>query len=239
METVTDVVRRKWIRPFSGGTVLCETTGFRLAARQSLSHNASVQVLGHQGRTLALVTDDVAAQPEIRDATDQASFREAIANVGIEMNGPDHLFFLPSEKKLELYRSANAPHVRQLTKDDAAAFSEFEDSASEQDRDDAYVELGHWVVFGAFDGGSLIAAGSAYPFDNEPLADFGVLTLCNYRGQGHATEIVSAMARYALARGFEPQYRCQLDNLGSIALARKTGFVELGTWDIALSNQLS
>jgi len=40
------------------------------------------------------------------------------------------------------------------------------------------------------------------------------------------------MSARALADGYEPQYRCQLDNEPSIALARAAGFTPFGTWDV-------
>ncbi len=56
-----------------------------------------------------------------------------------------------------------------------------------------------------------------YPWDDEfPLADIGVLTLSSARSQGHAKTLVRGIFRYALTRGFEPQYRCQLDNAASV-----------------------
>ncbi|WP_373302707.1 GNAT family N-acetyltransferase [Streptomyces atratus] len=51
------------------------------------------------------------------------------------------------------------------------------------------------------------------------MADFGVLTLPAFRGNGHGRHVVRALARHALSRGHEPQYRCQLDNHASVAPA--------------------
>ena len=42
------------------------------------------------------------------------------------------------------------------------------------------------------------------------------------------------MSAAALERGYEPQYRCQLDNLASVALARGAGFRRFGEWEIIL-----
>ena len=98
--------------------------------------------------------------------------------------------------------------------------------------DDAYVELDHWAVFGSFDDGRLVCAASMYPWEDAPIADTGVLTLPSYRGKGHARKVVRAISRYACEQGYEPQYRCQTDNLASVALAKTAGLTLFGTWEV-------
>lgn len=71
-----------------------------------------------------------------------------------------------------------------------------------------------------------------YPWRDAPLADLGVVTLPAHRGKGHARRLVRAISRRALGREHEPQYRCQLDNHASIALAASSGLTLFGTWDI-------
>ncbi len=87
-------------------------------------------------------------------------------------------------------------------------------------------------MYGAFEGERLVCAASAYPWDDAPLADLGVLTLPPYRGRGHARRLVRALSRYAVERGHEPQYRCQLDNHASVAAAGSAGLTRFGTWDV-------
>ena len=67
-------------------------------------------------------------------------------------------------------------------------------------------------------------------FTVERLADLGVITLPEFRGRGLARATVLAMAADALERGYEPQYRCQLDNAPSVALALASGFRRFGEW---------
>lgn len=96
------------------------------------------------------------------------------------------------------------------------------------------------AAFGSFEGDTLAAVGSAYPFGGDTrLADIGVVTLPAYRGQGRAKSVVHALARHALAEGYEPQYRCQLDNASSIALAGSAGFESIGTWDVPLPGEIT
>ncbi|MER8087876.1 GNAT family N-acetyltransferase [Streptomyces sp. NPDC058316] len=106
----------------------------------------------------------------------------------------------------------DAPSIRPLSEADARAFMQFEAAASEQDLDDASVELDHWAVYRVFEDGQLVRVARMYPWDDAPLADLGVLTLPPHRGKGHARRLVRAISRHALAREHELQYRCQLDN---------------------------
>jgi hypothetical protein len=43
---------------------------------------------------------------------------------------------------------------------------------------------------------------------------------------------VRALSAAALQRGYEPQYRCQMDNVASAALAGSAGFERFGRWDV-------
>lgn len=125
--------------------------------------------------------------------------------------------------------------VRALTAADADAFAAFHAAASDEDRDEAFVELEHWAVVGAIVDGRLAAVASAYPWHGSPLADIGVLTLEPFRGRGLARDVVRTMSRTLLERGYEPLYRCDFDNRASAAVARSAGMERLGTWD-ALAN---
>ncbi|CDL81132.1 GNAT family N-acetyltransferase [Xenorhabdus szentirmaii] len=111
--------------------------------------------------------------------------------------------------------------LRELTKEgDETVFSEFQSSAPEQDLGSTYVELEHWLVFGAFEHEHLVSAASMYPWSNAQIADIGVLTLEAFRGKGYARKVVRAMSKHAYMQGYEPQYRCQLDNHASLAVAK-------------------
>ena len=134
---------------------------------------------------------------------------------------------------MEASQAAPDTHIRRLSAADEAVFAEFQLQASEQDLDDAWVELDHWAVFGALDVlGKLMCAASMYPWDGAQIADIGVLTLPAFRGQGQARRVVRAIGRHAAQAGYQTQYRCQLDNLASIALARAVGLSLYGNWDV-------
>lgn len=166
----------------------------------------------------------------------ETDIRAALAARGIALNGTDNVFYLSDSAVDDILSDMGSPRVRELTDADADIFASFKAAASEEDWDGAYVELDHWAVFGAFDDdGVLVSIGSMYPWDDEfPLADIGVLTLDSARRCGHAKTLVRTMFRYALTEGYEPQYRCQLDNAASIGLAAGLDLQLFGQWEIVL-----
>ena len=160
--------------------------------------------------------------------------QQALAQHGLEFYGEDNLYYFPASQRAAILNRDAATHVRRLTAEDAELFKVFEESATEQDLDDAYVELDHWRVFGALVEGKLVAAASMYPWDNSKIADMGVLTLSEYRGQGHGKAVVQALAKHAYELGYEPQYRHQSHNLSSKGVALGCGFEFFGQRDVVL-----
>ena len=142
------------------------------------------------------------------------------------------MFYFADADKGALLQEDHAGTVRRLTEHDGAVFAAFESSASEQDRDDAYVELDHWAVFGSFEQERLVCAASMYPWENAQIADLGVLTLVPFRGKGHARTVVRAICKHAYEQGYEPQYRCQLDNHASASVAKAAGLTLFGRWEV-------
>lgn len=168
--------------------------------------------------------------PNAVGVTSIADIQDLLERGGVSLHDPDYLFYLPAETRVTSGRSMAA---RRLTVEDRDTFEAFQADASEQDRDDAFVELDHWAVFGCFDDGRLVSAASAYSWEGGPFADLGVLTLPNIRGRGYARAVVLAISDFSRQEGYEPQYRCQLDNLASVALAKSCGFALFGKWIVA------
>lgn len=197
--------------------------------------------LHHERRLMLLQTVDgcerVAVTPAMADqlsllrqsCATPADFRQRLAAAGIALHGADSVFYFNAAAALPEVDTAN---LRRLDSGDASAFAEFHAAASAQDHDDAYVELDHWAVFGAFVDERLVCAASAYPWNDAPIADLGVLTLAPFRGRGLARAVVRAISRHARGASYEPQYRCQQDNAASLALARACGLQLFGHWDV-------
>lgn len=161
---------------------------------------------------------------------------EALRIADIKLNGADDLFYFSTEEKKLLHNESFPATVRQLTADDVDAFEAFASDAPEDDMDEAFVELDHWLVFGCFVEDRLVSAASMYPWSGTSFADLGVITLPQFRGRGFGRQTVRAIGAQALKRGYEPQYRCQPDNVSSVRLAEASGFSLFATWDVIRSD---
>ncbi|MFJ4039157.1 GNAT family N-acetyltransferase [Microbacterium sp. NPDC090007] len=200
-----------------------------------LPENRAVSVVRvEDGPTVVAVSADHAAQIGLDDGetipADEVTTR--IEAAGVSLNDPDHLFYLPLEEQEVVAAETHGIHTRRLTADDAPAFATMVAAAPEHELDEAFVELDHWLVVGTFVDTRLVAAASMYPWGATHLADLGVITLPEFRGRGLARATVRALSAEALARGYEPQYRCQLDNAASVALAIASGFRRFGEWTV-------
>jgi RimJ/RimL family protein N-acetyltransferase len=229
------VVTAFWDTAFSGQSA--GTRRFALVVNADLNEDRRVMILTSGDTVRAVMTPAVARMVGV--STDGASgpftesdLRQALRHAGVALHGADRLHYFLETDRDTLLREAVGVDVRHLTLGDAAAFTEFETIAPAQDRDDAYVELDHWAVFGAFVRDRLVSVASAYPWGGAQIADIGVLTLPEFRGRGHARAVVRALCRHAATQGYEPQYRCQLDNEPSIAVAKTAGLTFFGTWEV-------
>lgn len=224
-----------WWRQFLNGDVYYRDEVFTVAINPELSEDSRVMMLETpDGQVKVVLTPDMAEKIGLyqqKELSEQA-FRQKLDESGVSMHGADYLFYFSEGDKNVLMQENIADGLLQLTEQDDNVFSEFQSSASEQDLDDAYVELDHWAVFGSFEQGRLVSAASMYPWENAQIADLGVLTLAPFRGKRHACKVVRSICRYAYNQGYEPQYRCQLDNHASVSLAKAAGLTLFGKWDV-------
>jgi GNAT superfamily N-acetyltransferase len=231
-QTITDF----WRARFLNGDVLRSDDVFHVAINPDLSNDRRVMVLEtSDGRVSAALTPAVSVKLGLerrRQDLTEPIFRQQLAEAGVALHDADNLFYFAGAGKGALLQDNHAGTVRRLTAHDGAVFAEFESSASAQDLDDAYVELDHWAVFGSFEQERLVSAASMYPWENAQIADLGVLTLVPFRGKGHARKVVRAICKYAYEQGYEPQYRCQLDNHASASVAKAAGLTLFGRWEV-------
>ncbi|GGE58100.1 GNAT family N-acetyltransferase [Priestia taiwanensis] len=235
MAVVSETIIDFWRKPFLDGEVLYRNEVFTVVVNPNLDEDRRVMVLETSDNKVMVTLTPTMVEKiglEIGQELSEGIFRQKLNEAGVMLHGADFLFYFSEEDKNVLVQEEIEGEVRQLTAQDNTVFSQFEGAASEQDLDDAYVELDHWAVFGSFEQKRLVAATSMYPWQDAQIADLGVLTLQAFRGKGHARRVVRAISKYALAKGYEPQYRCQLDNEASTALAKATGLTLFGKWDV-------
>ncbi|MFG0216563.1 GNAT family N-acetyltransferase [Brevibacillus porteri] len=231
-QTITDF----WRGQFFNGDVLYTDEFFTVAINPELDEDSRVMVLEtSDGRVMTVLTPALADKVGLSQQQDlsESIFRQKLNESGVTLHGADYLFYFSEADKNVMLQENLEGDLRRLTERDEVVFSEFESSASEQDLDDAYVELDHWAVFGSFEQNRLTSAASMYLWEEDvQIADLGVLTLPSFRGKGHARKVVRSICKYAYGQGYEPQYRCQLDNHASTALAKAAGFTLFGKWEV-------
>ena len=239
VEAFSPVVSGFWRAAFSGEDVVPREAAFTVAVNADLSEDRRAMVLrAADGTVRAALTPSLAeavglsAQRHEPWPRSEADLRRALAEAGVALHPADNLFYFSRAGLDMLLDEDPHPGVRQLSDADAALFARFQSSAPEQDLDDAYVELDHWAVFGAFAQDRLVTAASMYPWGDARIADLGVVTLPAFRRRGHARAVVRALCRHAAQQGYEPQYRCQLDNHASLAVAKAAGLTHFGTWEV-------
>lgn len=226
-----------WARPFAG-EIIHSGERLTLTVNPALGHEERVTVLQSAAdvRTAFALSPDVARALESEGmradlpGLDEQRVRNALAAIGVELHGADNIYYFPQGS--EAVEDRERILVRQLSANDHALFADFEERASEQDRDDAQVDLDDWAAFGVIVDDRLVSAASTYPFRGSMLADVGVLTLAEVRGKGHGRRLVHAAAHHARGLGYELQYRCQLDNAASKALAEAAGLRLFGRWEV-------
>ena len=196
----------------------------RVAITPELREERSLMVLDVVGGAVEVVMTPGIADRLTLDPDDVAG---SLAAAGIALHGADLVHYFAEDA-----RPTPDPSVRVLTAADADAFAAFVAANSERDLDDAWVELDHWLVAGVFEGDRLVSAASMYPWEGSRLADLGVLTDPEFRGRGHGRRVVRGISALALERGHEPQYRCQVDNAASVALADSAGLTRFAAWDL-------
>ncbi|RMF02232.1 MAG: GNAT family N-acetyltransferase [Chloroflexi bacterium] len=114
--------------------------------------------------------------------------------------------------------------LRRLTETDSELLRALFAASPAEDIDEAYVSLEHKIAVGCFSAdGRLVSAGSGY--ERSHFVDLGVLTHPEYRGQGLGRAVVVGMCRRLFAKHEIPQYRTNVDNIGSRHLAESVGFV--------------
>lgn len=112
--------------------------------------------------------------------------------------------------------------LHRLTSDDEPALNALRQRCTEDEIEDAYVEIGHEIAWGCFKALQLTAVGSGYRRNG--FMDYGVLTDPDFRGQGLARHVVCALTDDTYERGLLPQYRCNRVNKASRRVAEAAGF---------------
>lgn len=122
---------------------------------------------------------------------------------------------------------ARQPAVRRLGEDDLPLLDASPVALRPVGFDSVLAALTGGVVAGAVLDQRLVSVASMAT-SSETYGDVGVHTLEAWRGRGFATATASLVARTVQERGLLPVWSCVEENVASLRIAEKLGFVEVG-----------
>lgn len=169
----------------------------------------------------------------VPDTLDGGAVHDELALSGVDL-GTNHLHLLAGPGPID----PGAPdglERRELRREDpadVALVAELLAATPDDDADEAELDVDDLdpLLVGLIDGGVLVAEAGWRPFDlADRFADIGVLVRPSARGRGLAPVVVAAACAAAIRDGRAPLYRCDVTNPGSLATARRVGFVAVAT----------
>jgi GNAT superfamily N-acetyltransferase len=119
------------------------------------------------------------------------------------------------------------PWVRRLVEDDADLLDRAPEPLRPLGYSSTLAALSGGIVAGAVTGGNLLGIVSMAS-SSETYANLAAHTLEPWRGQGIGTAATFLVAREAQLRGLDPVWSAGEDNPGSLRVAQKLGFREIG-----------
>jgi GNAT superfamily N-acetyltransferase len=172
---------------------------------------------------LSTVTAQLAGLPAT-SSFDSALLRQLFGDAIERIVGPAWQGYLQADD----FMPAAQPNVRQLTAADDSALRALAEACDGQEWEHSGIGGAEQVVFGAFVGDRLVAAGMGEPLA-ATLLHIGIITHPNHRGQGYGRAVVGDISAYGLALGLVPRYQTLAANTPSVAIARALGFTHYAT----------
>jgi RimJ/RimL family protein N-acetyltransferase len=123
------------------------------------------------------------------------------------------------------FEPADQPETERLSPADAPAINELAESCTRLEVHLADVRAEHPVVYGSRANGTLVSAAS-FLFEDDLIADAGVLTHPQFRNHGYGRAAVSALCRWGLQHERVIQYCALCTNQPSLRIADALGFSE-------------
>jgi len=142
-------------------------------------------------------------------------------NKNIQINNIDELYYLYSPD-LNSFIPHDKFTVRKLLVEDEKYLYDLNNSCSEEEVDNSFVDIDELGVWGCFCEDKLVSVAG---FSDWGLyGDLGVITHPDYRRQGHAKAVVSSGCKEIIEIGKIPVYRCHITLFQSTNTAIAVGF---------------
>lgn len=231
---INDDISAYWLKKKTSGEYYLNQSDLAVYVNPHLDEDYLAVAIQDQNKYWLSLHPQLCVKLSVTAELTKKAAESLCSDIADQWHGADQFFYFSQAALSKLQQQKIPSDIRALTRADATLFQTFCEASSADDLDGASVELDHWLVYGLFSDEKLIAAASMYPWDDKKLAiaDLGVLTLSEHRGKGYARKLVSAICQIAFAKGYQPQYRCQLDNQASLALANSLNLIPYIKWDV-------
>lgn len=185
-----------------------------------LLHRGEACIVSAPAPFLALATSRLAGLPAA-SSFDTTRLRQIFGHAIERFVGPAWQGYLRADD----FMPAARPNVRQLTAADDPALRRLQEACDVEEWESIGIGRTEQVVFGAFVGDTLMAAGMGEP-RAATMLHIGIITHPEYRRQGYGRAVVSAICTHGLEVGLVPRYQALAVNSSSLAIARILGFAQ-------------
>ena len=242
MSDFSRAIESYWHQSFHTGDLLFRSDALTVTANPDLRASRRLMLLQtSDDKVEAVLTPALADKLDLsHDQQDLtvALLRQKLHDAQVKLHGADNLFYFPESALQALHRELPPDNVRAASRGRRGGVRRVpvERIAAGPGR-----RLRRARPLG---GVRRLRAGTSglrrqhVSLGRRKIADVGVLTLPPFRGNGHARGVIRAISGHAVAQAHEPQYRCQLDNAASVALAKSSGLSLFGTWDVISSESV-
>ena len=157
----------------------------------------------------------------LTDFWSETCFRELLDTKIDRIIGPGWL----GEINPENFIPCHGTETREIQATEWPLFDQFMAANTPEDQDVCSLESGRTPTIGVFHRDQIVSA-SGYELKFDKVANIGILTHPEFRGQGFARQAVSAITEYALTLPIGVQYWTLLENHNSVKTARSLGFTQ-------------
>jgi hypothetical protein len=228
MKTFEEMMIKNWAGHFQCSVSTLKQCGTTLIPDEKYAHQNMI-VLWHIGEhtfarfdpSCSELLKGVMAQLPLTSALSGDAIQKVSGTNSIASHDIDLIHYLrPSDLS-----NLTAPHpfsVRELSPSDEGVLSTLHNNCTPEEVDDGFVEIDHEISFGCFRDDEMVSAASGYRMAG--FMDIGVLTHTNFRKIGLGKVVVGALCAWAISQNIIAQYRCNIQNTGSLGVARSLNF---------------